>query len=228
MTSNNKVKPHPMCKLAVLALILPFLCSFARGAVVNINSISYGPRLKFGGGGDAIVPSGPIAGTIIYTLAPSWIIDTVVREGSPTDEITEISYEAATITVSSTQHEVQVLMDQQTNKPKQLGSGSLIGSFTAGSWISNWQETFLEMSPPVNFFAFRIKVNSSSYYYGYEVLEFYSREPTDQTPVITYGTKGLGLIETTANQPLLVVVPEPSLLTMTVFTLGTLLVRRKR
>ena len=232
MTPNNKFKPHPMCKLAILALILPFLCSFARGAVVNINSISYGPRLKFGGGGDAIVPSGPIAGTIIYTLAPSWIIDTVVREGSPNNEITEISYEAATIAVSSTQHEVQVLMDQQTNKPKQLGSGSLIGSFTAGSWISNWQDTFLEMSPPVNFFAFRIKVNSSSYYYGYEVLEFYSDfysvEPNVQTPIVIYGTKGLGLIETTANRPLLVVVPEPSLLTMTVFTLGTLLVRRKR
>jgi hypothetical protein len=88
------------------------------------------------------------------------------------------------------------------------------------------------MSPPVNFFAFRIKVNSSSYYYGYEVLEFYSEfysvEPNVQTSIITYRTKGLGLIETIANQPLLVVVPEPSLLTMTVFTLGTLLVRRKR
>ena len=213
-----------MKKIALLILISSVFGSFARGAVVSIPPTSYGPRVKSGGA--AIVPSGPIANTTIYTLHPSWIID----EGTlwPDGPTYEIWNAAASIAMSTSPLEVQVLMDEQTNMPKQLELGSLVGSFTSGLWMSNWQTEFLEMSPPINFFAFRIKASPSSYYYGYEVLEFNQYDPTEEIPVSTFGTKGLGLVQTTSNQPLLVTTPEPSVLTMTFFALGTLLIRRKR
>jgi hypothetical protein len=213
-----------MNKLSLLALISSAFGSFVQGAVVNIPSTSYGPRMH--SGATAVVPSGPIANTIIYTLSPTWIIETVIFDDGSTQESWK---PAASITTSSSPLEVQVLMNSQTNTPKQIAMGSMINSLASGTWTSNWQDTFLEMTPSINFFAFRIKASALSYYYGYEVLEFEQYQYDDNQLSFTgYRTKGLGRIQTTANASLIVTTPEPSVLTMSIFSFWALLFRRKR